>query len=80
MIHIRYEVTKDFDYVFLYFRMCVVDISYRVYFFTGPAQKSMEPAPLNREDSSIPCKKVKVKVKVCQFLIFSAKLQQKVKV
>ena len=32
------------------------------------------------EDSDIPTKKVKVQVRACQYLIFSAKLQQKVKV
>ena len=32
------------------------------------------------EDSNIPTKKVKVQVRACQNLIFSAKLQQKEKV
>ena len=60
---------------------------YRVFRLTGPAQKSMEVVPPNSEKmtkftrhSNIPTKKVKVQVRACQYLIFSAKLQQKVKV
>ena len=53
-------------------------------FFYWSHPKSMELVPPNSESSrnvaKIPIKKVKVKVKACETLIFSAKLEQKGKV
>ena len=59
---------------------------YRVFFFTGPAQKSMELVPPNREKwmsllnmAKISTKKVKVQIRVCHAFTFCCNLGEKIK-